>query len=109
MLGLSTTGCPQFDVGDGPLSLKGNGFPILLTQHQVRQAVGNVPRSPERIEKKGRRGRRRQRRRRHRPFGNQGVRSVLPSASNWRSVLMPLGEPRKISIRPAAFPIRLEM
>ena len=36
--GLSTAGSPQLDVGDGALSFKGDRFPILLTQHQVRQA-----------------------------------------------------------------------
>ena len=36
--GLASTRCTELDVGDGSLTLKRNGFPILLAHHEVGEA-----------------------------------------------------------------------
>ena len=40
---LPAPGRTEVDVVDGPLTLKRNGLPVLLADHQVGQAVGNAP------------------------------------------------------------------
>ncbi len=36
--GLASPRCPKLNIGDGSLALKRNGFPILLTHHEVGEA-----------------------------------------------------------------------